>query len=1033
MSDHRAGRSIFKRALDPSGPQPGAFPQAGAQVPVASVEALQEATPAQPNDNTGTTTNNNNNETEGWWKHVPLLRRMDRQDVYCGSLIFCLVVVSSVTILAVVLSLSKKDEDTQPTSLTTESPSQAPSNAPTMQPTTVLEGFVLSLLPSSTVQTIQSDDSNDAPQSKAFDFVLEDPSLLTFPHWRVLQRFALATFYHATGGDSWKNNSGWLQYEVDECQWFHHQGHGNATTAINPCPQIMNRRNHNNESDDGGAIEHLILRDKNLRGGLPPEIFLLTSLKSIDLDMNSIDDADERLLPSEIGLCTDLESVSLVHLNLQSLPTEIQHLSLLRDLNLSDNNYQSSFPFERLSAGSMTSLDLSQNRLDQAIPSSLWQLTALKSLAMHYNQMTGPLPTEIGLMAGLETLSLNDNQISSTIPIELAQLVSSGNLTSLQLENNLLSGMVPETLCPILSEEFVVDCYSNEFLCGCDCNCSGIEDIIFPRQTVATIREDPDSPQAHAFRHVKANPLLSTYPTWRVLQRFALATLYHATMGDGWRNTNGWLQYDVDECQWYQEDSAPCNERDNGAYRNLWLHDNKLRGTIPPELFLLTSLKSIKLGFEEDGNRALPLEIEKCTDLESVSLSGFGLSTLPSQVAGLTSIRHLSMENNNLEVVPNNLLSLGGHLTSLDLSHNLIHEFSSTLGKLSHLETLFMSSNSLRGTIPGHMASLVTGGNLTSLRLEKNALTGTVPEELCPALSLDCIGNGNGFLCGCDCVCTGIEASALPSATIRQVNEYGTAQSEALRWVKEDPSLSSYPPWRVLQRFALATVYVMTNGIHWENRSRWLSSSNECEWYQDHPIPCDDQGRFQHLSLRNNKLRRRVPRELFLMSSLRSIHMDFVGSAVNLVLPPEVGLCTGLQSLSFSGLELASIAEEITLLSSLRHLSLKECRLNRNKIRLVNELKTLKSLDLSHNRLEHFPSAIEAFTNLETLDLSHNLLVGSFPPNISLLAQRGVLRTLYLENNQLAGTVPAELCPLGPGNLTFDCNGLLCGCDCSCA
>lgn len=52
----------------------------------------------------------------------------------------------------------------------------------------------------------------------AYQFVLDDPYLENPCGKRVDQRYALATLYYSTNGNSWKNNEGWLE-PVDECTW----------------------------------------------------------------------------------------------------------------------------------------------------------------------------------------------------------------------------------------------------------------------------------------------------------------------------------------------------------------------------------------------------------------------------------------------------------------------------------------------------------------------------------------------------------------------------------------------------------------------------------------------------------------------------------------------------------------------------------------------------------------------------------------------------------------------------------------------
>ena len=126
-----------------------------------------------------------------------------------------------------------------------------------------------------------------------------------------------------------------------------------------------------------------------------------------------------------------------------------------------------------------------------------------------------------------------------------------------------------------------------------------------------------NSPQAKALTWLRNNSLLETYPLARRLQRYALAVFFFSTGGDRrWLRNDGWLS-DAEECTWYSEinDFPSCK---NGMYRQLLLTGNELRGTVPPELALLSSLEVL--------------------DLQQNLLSGF-LPTTLGDLGGLREIR----------------------------------------------------------------------------------------------------------------------------------------------------------------------------------------------------------------------------------------------------------------------------------------------------------------------------------------------------------------------------------------------------------
>jgi len=112
---------------------------------------------------------------------------------------------------------------------------------------------------------------------------------------------------------------------------------------------------------------------------------------------------------------------------------------------------------------------------------------------------------------------------------------------------------------------------------------------------------------------------------------------------------DGWLDHDLDECQWYQSvytadadvepsNNYPCQEDENlgnhtnistlggGKHYHLWQWDNDVNGSLPPELFaLLPSLQTLDLG-QKALVGPLPTEIGLLTNLTSLYLNDNSLT-----------------------------------------------------------------------------------------------------------------------------------------------------------------------------------------------------------------------------------------------------------------------------------------------------------------------------------------------------------------------------------------------------------------------
>jgi hypothetical protein len=147
--------------------------------------------------------------------------------------------------------------------------------------------------------------------------------------------------------------------------------------------------------------------------------------------------------------------------------------------------------------------------------------------------------------------------------------------------------------------------------------------------------------------------------------------------------------------------------------------------------------------------------------------------------------------------------------------------------------------------------------------------------------------------------------SQLPSFTRNALELPTSPQSRALHWLTADPSLASYSDARILQRYALATLYFATNGgndelisAQWLAAGGWLSYDlHECSWFStvenSSGNPCR-QGVYTHLSLQRNNLQGTLPAEIALLAPQLEV-LDFELNNIRGVLPSVVGLLTSLQ------------------------------------------------------------------------------------------------------------------------------------------
>eukprot|EP00536_Pseudo-nitzschia_multiseries_P006446 jgi/Psemu1/304126/fgenesh1_kg.136_\ len=339
----------------------------------------------------------------------------------------------------------------------------------------------------------------------------------------------------------------------------------------------------------------------------------------------------------------------------------------------------------------------------------------------------------------------------------------------------------------------------------------------------------------------------------------------------------------------------------------------------------------------------------------------------------------------------------------------------------------------------------------------------------------------------------------MPASTLRQflisqwlpleesLNEPFSPQSEALEWLLvSNIDIDTYSQEQLMQRFAMATFFISTNGYNWSNNDGWLSEQNECFWYQtkNYRDPCDTSGRLVNLELDGNGVSGSLPPELALLSNSLT-RLDLAKNVrgdtskdkfLQGTLPSEIGLLTTLKYMSLRKQQMTGrIPDEVGKLSLLTVLDLESNKfegplmakigefqklnnlyLGSNRLSgalssdfgrlqfLVNldlsgnrfsstlpselgKLSYLQSLSLGNNRITGtIPTFLGQLSNLQgTLDLSNNLLEGTIPTDLGQLSL--ILTVLDLSSNQLSGPIPAELDRLvSLGNLQLQ-NNLLTG------
>ncbi|CAB9524665.1 LRR receptor-like serine threonine-protein kinase At4g08850 [Seminavis robusta] len=277
--------------------------------------------------------------------------------------------------------------------------------------------------------------------------------------------------------------------------------------------------------------------------------------------------------------------------------------------------------------------------------------------------------------------------------------------------------------------------------------------------TRMAIQHGPSSPQSRAFQWLLEDAEnLPAYSDAQIQQKFALAALYFSTKGDSWMNRTNWLNHNVSECEWFNKpdfarksalgqifkgyldefaaEPMPrqhCNT--DGIYQHLWLDLNNLVGTIPEEIYMLSSLQTLSLSNNKLSG-SIPTSIGRLSALEGLVI--FDQPTdgnIPSEMGLLTKLKSVILNNGNHQgTLPVEFWGLTNIATfAFTLTPNLQGSIPSEIANMSNLRWLVFDGCSLTGTLPKELGKIPS---LEWLVFRDNMITGTVPSELGTASNL---------------------------------------------------------------------------------------------------------------------------------------------------------------------------------------------------------------------------------------------------------------------------------------------------------
>jgi len=227
-----------------------------------------------------------------------------------------------------------------------------------------------------------------SPEDMAVKWLIESDPLQLTPSTdpqRLVQRYALLNlWYHTTSPPgntgTWDNSTGWLMAE-SECDWFGITCGGDT------------------------RVSKISVSANNLKGELPEDLGLLTTLTTLISDVNSLSGT----LPLSIGKMTLLDLLDISTQALSGpLPNEWSGLTNLK-----------------------TRFSVGVNRLTGTLPDWIGHLTHLEAFRVDTNRFSGTIPDSIANWDRIKQAWFFDNNFKGTIPFCSSNFA--GNLTDISL------------------------------------------------------------------------------------------------------------------------------------------------------------------------------------------------------------------------------------------------------------------------------------------------------------------------------------------------------------------------------------------------------------------------------------------------------------------------------------------------------------------------------------------------------------------------------------------------------------------------
>ncbi|CAM8891938.1 unnamed protein product [Rhodiola kirilowii] len=429
---------------------------------------------------------------------------------------------------------------------------------------------------------------------------------------------------------------------------------------------------------------------------------------------------------------------------------------------------------------------------------------------------------------------------------------------------------------------------------------------------------------------------------------------------------------------------------------SLTMRSCKFNGVFPHRMLQLPTLRDLDISLNEDLEANPSTITFKNSSLETLALSGLRiLKTIPESIGEAKMLSNLDLGNCNLSgQIPESISQLE-HLISLDLSYNNLDGHIPSLSRSRNLTYLWMNDNQLNGSILATDWKKLS--RMERLILSSNSLSGSIPICLFETPSLKLLNLGENHFTG----------------FTDKFNIMASSSSHLLGLYLDDNDFQgSFPPFI----YGLNSLQVLDLSFNnWSDtfqmgssiQLRWLGLAS-CNLKQFPPF-LTNQSTLWILDLSDNQINGHIPDHIWNMSAL--VGLGLSNNQISGHIPDQIRNMSALVVLDLSNNQFSGhISDQIWNMSALKYLHLSNIQISSHIPYQIWTMSALKDLDLSNNQIDgHIPDQIWNMSALTYLNLSHNQLEFLARGREEHSCWLPNLYVLNLSKNNINGIIPDTL------------------------